>query len=142
MKIAIASQNQRKVTAHAGQCRKFWIYETNDAGVADKRLLELAVAQSFHDTAPHQPPGFDEVQVLIAQGMCEGFVQRLQRYGIEGIVTSETDPDQVIAAYLDGSLVRGVPEVHDEHHGHHHGHSHRHGHSHHHHEHHHHESTH
>jgi predicted Fe-Mo cluster-binding NifX family protein len=27
MKIAIASQNQQKVTAHAGQCRKFWIYE-------------------------------------------------------------------------------------------------------------------
>jgi len=126
MKIAIARQNQRKVSAHAGQCRKFWIYETNDAGGVDKNLLELAIAQSFHDTAPHQPPGFDDIQVLIAKGMCEGLCHRLQRYGIEGIVTPETDPDQVIVAYLDGSLVRGVPEEHDDHHDHHHGHSHHH----------------
>jgi predicted Fe-Mo cluster-binding NifX family protein len=132
MKIAIASQNQRKVSTHAGQCRKFWIYKTNEAGVTDKRLLELSAAQSFHNTAPHQPPGFDDVQVLIAQGMCEGLVHRLKRYGIEGIVTPETDPDQVINAYLDGSLVRGVPEVHDDHHEHDHGHQHHHGHSHHH----------
>jgi len=126
MKIAIASQNQRKVSAHAGQCRKFWIYETNAAGVADKNLLELPAAQSFHDIAPHQPPGFDDIQVLIAKGMCEGLFHRLQRYGIEGIVTPETDPDQAIAAYLDGSLVRGVPDVHDNHDEHHHGHSHHH----------------
>ena len=44
MKIAVTSQNRKIITGHAGKCRKFWIYETDDQTIVNKTLLELAQA--------------------------------------------------------------------------------------------------
>lgn len=64
MKIAVASQNRKTVTGHAGKCRKFWIYGIDHDSVKGKTLLELPTDQSFH--ASHgQPHPLDDVQVLI-----------------------------------------------------------------------------
>lgn len=35
--------------------------------------------------------------------------------GAEGIVTPETDPDRAVAAWLNGTLPRGLPEAHAGH---------------------------
>jgi hypothetical protein len=42
--------------------------------------------------------------------MGQGLVARLERMGIEGLITSEPDPDRAVALYLAGSLPRGEPE--------------------------------
>jgi hypothetical protein len=34
MKIAVTSQNRKTITSHAGKCRKFWVYEVEDAECA------------------------------------------------------------------------------------------------------------
>lgn len=123
MKIAVASQNRKTVTGHAGKCRKFWVYETDGAQVLDKTLLELPLDQSFH--ASHgQPHPLDDVHVLICGGMGQGLVNRLQARGIQGLITTETDPDRVIEAYLAGTLPLGELESHGEDHDHHHEHHH------------------
>ncbi len=110
MKIAVTSQNKREVTGHAGKCRKFWIYETENIG--EKILLELPKEQCFHESSPHAPHPLDDVQVLITGGMGAGLIRRLEVKGIEGIVTSEKSPDKAVAAYLDGSLERLAPHEH------------------------------
>lgn len=127
MKIAVASQNRKTVTGHAGKCRKFWVYDTDGAEVLDKTLLELPMEQSFH--ASHgQPHPLDAVHVLICGGMGSGLADRLKARGIQGLVTTETDPDGVVAAYLAGRLPLGELESHGESHDHppehHHGHHH------------------
>ena len=123
MKIALASQNKTAITEHAGHCQKFWIYETKESEIIDKKLLELSREESFHNTSPNAPHPLDEVQVLIAGGMGRGLVQRLERKGITAIITKETDLDKAVSAYLDGSLVGGEPECHEhEHEGEHHQH--------------------
>lgn len=138
MKIALSSQNKTAITEHAGHCRKFWIYETNATEILGKQLLELSPEQSFHDSSPDESHPLDDVQVLIAGGMGRGLVQRLERKGIEAIVTKETDLEKAVSAYLDGSLVREEAECHEhdgehKHEGkHHHKHRHEHGHQHHH----------
>lgn len=109
MKIAVASQNRREVTGHTGRCRRFWLYDVVDDEVAGKSLLELAMAQSFHDSSPHEPHPLDAVDVLISGGMGQGLTRRLGRMGIAGIVTTETDPDRAVARYLDGSLPVEAP---------------------------------
>ncbi|MFB2836088.1 NifB/NifX family molybdenum-iron cluster-binding protein [Floridanema evergladense] len=116
MKIALASQNKTTITQHAGHCQKFWIYETKESEIIDKKLLELSRETSFHNSSPHAPHPLDEVQVLIAGGMGRGLAQRLERKGIEAVITEETDLDKAVSAYLDGSLVRGKPECHEHEH--------------------------
>jgi predicted Fe-Mo cluster-binding NifX family protein len=116
MKIAVASQNRREITDHTGRCRKFWIYEIESGTIANKALLELAKEQSFHDSSPHDPSPFDNMQVLIARGMGTGLVRRLKNRGIEPLITTETDPDKAVEEYLKGTLVTKPAEPHE--HGH------------------------
>ena len=117
MKIAIASQNRKTVTGHAGKCRKFWIYVTDGAGVLDKTLLELPKEQSFHESHGRPHP-LDAANVLICGGMGLGLADRLKAKGIQGLVTTETDPDRAVAAYLAGRLPLGELESHAEGHAH------------------------
>ncbi len=124
MKIAVASQNRKQVTGHAGTCRKFWVYSVESGAVKDKTLLELPREQSFHDYHGAEPHPLQGVQTLITGGMGEGLARRLAGMGIEGLVTSETDPDQAVSAWLAGTLPLGQPEAHGEH-----GHDHQHDHA-------------
>lgn len=130
MKIAVASQNKTTITEHSGHCLKFWIYETKDSEIVSKNLLELSPAQSFHNTSGDEPHPLDDVKVVISGGMGRGLVQRLERKGIEAVITKETDLDKAVNAYLDGSLVRIEPECHKDEGEHKHQHQHRHQHCH------------
>lgn len=102
--IAVASQNRKEVTGHAGRCRKFWIYRIEHGQVADKSLLELPKEQSLHESAHLGAHPLDAVRVLITGGMGAGLVRRLARMGIEGVATTELDPDRAVLAYLTGTL--------------------------------------
>lgn len=115
MKIAVASQNRRSVTGHAGKCRKFWLYAIEAGAVKGKTLLELPREQSFHEHLGAEPHPLAGVQALITGGMGEGLARRLAGMGIEGLVTPETDPDLAVAAYLAGTLPVGQPEAHSGH---------------------------
>jgi predicted Fe-Mo cluster-binding NifX family protein len=114
MKIAVASQNRKIVTGHAGKCRKFWLYDIAAHAVKEKTLLELPREQSFHEYTGAEPHPLQGIQVLITGGMGAGLARRLAGMGIEGLVTTETDPDRAVAAYLAGTLPLGQPETHDE----------------------------
>ena len=100
LRIAVSSQNRKTVTEHAGKCRKFWIYEIAQGKLASKTLLELPIEQSFHAAAEDQPHPLDSSHVLLTAGIGSGLQQRLLRRGIEGVLTTETDPDRAVAAYL------------------------------------------
>jgi predicted Fe-Mo cluster-binding NifX family protein len=122
MKIAVASQNRKTVTGHAGKCRKFWIYEINGNQVLDRALLELPMEQSFHESGPGAPHPLDDVNVLISAGMGQGLKFRLKQKGIQALATPETDPDRAVAAWLVGALEELPAEAHE--HGHEHDHHH------------------
>ncbi len=100
MLIAIASQNRRTITDHTGRCRRFWLYHTEHDQVLRKEMLELTKEQTFHASPPHAAHALDDVDVLICGGMGPGLEQRLAAKGIHGLVSSETDPDRAVAAYL------------------------------------------
>jgi len=117
MKIAVASQNHRTVTGHAGRCRRFWIYTVENNEIVSKDLLELAPDEIFHGSPHNAPSPLDGTDALITGGMGEGLVRRLSLKGIRGVITSETDPDAAVAAYLDGTLPTLAP--HNHHHDHH-----------------------
>lgn len=130
MRIAVTSQNRKTITGHAGKCRKFWIYDVEADAVSHKRLLELTLEQSFHESAANQPHPLDDVNVLICGGLGQGLQYRLKQKGIQALATAETDPDRAVAAWLEGALETLPAEAHHhdhEDHGQHHGQGHRHG---------------
>jgi predicted Fe-Mo cluster-binding NifX family protein len=122
MKIAVSSQNTTQVTGHLGHCQKFWIYDVNnevaDIPASAKDLLQLNKTQSFHESSPKDPHPLDLVNVLISGSMGKGLARRLESKGIEPIITTETDPDTAVNAYLKGNL----PIISVEEHAHNHGH--------------------
>lgn len=121
MKIAVASQNRKSVTGHTGKCRKFWIYEVAARKITGKTLLELPREQTLHEHHDAESHPLAGVQVLITGGMGEGLARRLAGMGIEGLVTTESRPEQAVEAYLAGTLPLGQPETHSghDHHDHH-----------------------
>jgi predicted Fe-Mo cluster-binding NifX family protein len=127
MKIAVTSQNRRDITEHAGRCRNFWVFEVDDGIILDSSLLELPKEASFHDASPHAPHPLDGIEVLIAGGMGDGLKARLARRGIEALVTSETQPERAVRAWLEGRLPLGEPRPHE--HGANHAHAHHHDHA-------------
>jgi len=115
MKIAVTSQNRKTVTAHAGKCRKFWIYETDDKTILNKTLLELPLEQSLHESHGAGPHPLDAVDVMISGGAGQGLIRRLDNMGIQGLVTPETEPDLAVAHFLSGTLKLGQSEAHEGH---------------------------
>lgn len=109
MKIAVTSQNRKNITEHAGRCRKFWIFKIDQNRIVDKKLLELAKAQSFHESSAHETHPLDYIDVLIAGAMGQGLVNRLGRKGITALITKESDPEQAVLRYLNGSLDDQLP---------------------------------
>jgi predicted Fe-Mo cluster-binding NifX family protein len=121
MKIAVTSQDRKTVTGHAGKCRKFWIYETDDKTILNKALLELALEQSLHESHGAESHPLDGIEVLISGGAGEGLIRRLNAKGIQGIVTEETEPDSAVIHFLNGTLKQGQSECHEGHGEHHNG---------------------
>ncbi len=124
MKIAVTSQNRKTITEHAGKCRKFWVYDITQQQIAGKELLELPLAQSFHESAqtsgPQAAHPLDGITVLLAGSAGQGLKNRLAQKGIQTLVTTETDPDQAVAAWLNGTLalVQTTHECDHDHDGH------------------------
>jgi predicted Fe-Mo cluster-binding NifX family protein len=116
VKIAVTSQNRKTITEHAGRCRKFWVFNIENNRVIDKEMLELAKVQSFHESSQHAPHPIDHVDVLIAGGMGQGLMNRLESKGIKGVVTKEEDPERAVSLYLSGSLISEQAHQHDHDH--------------------------
>jgi predicted Fe-Mo cluster-binding NifX family protein len=116
MKIAVSSQNKTNVTGHLGHCQKFWIYDVDDTFIQNKQLLQLTKAESFHESSPKENHPLDVVQVLISGSMGNGLFCRLEAKDIKPIVTSETDPDTAVTAYLASSLIVKTQEERDRDH--------------------------
>lgn len=105
MQIAISSQNRKTITAHAGKCRNFWVYDIVQGRVSDKRLLVLPLEQTFHAIHHDGAAALAGVDVLITGSLGNGLYRRLQERGIQSIVTAEDDPDSAVNAFLAGELV-------------------------------------
>ncbi|PIE25027.1 MAG: nitrogen fixation protein [Planctomycetota bacterium] len=104
MKVAIASQNQRDVTGHAGRCTCFWIYSVQEGEVQGRELLEFGPGESIHDRGHEPGPGLMDCKALITQSMGPGLASRLAQRGMHAVCTEENDPEKALRAYLDGSL--------------------------------------
>ena len=105
MKIAVSSQDFRKVSGHAGQARRWLIFaaeEGRDPVVAEQ--LELPPAVVFHHFKGSGAHPLDAVSVLITRFAGDGFVTKMRKRGNEVQQTRETDARKAVVDYLAGRL--------------------------------------
>ncbi|MEG2155797.1 MAG: NifB/NifX family molybdenum-iron cluster-binding protein [Burkholderiaceae bacterium] len=120
--IALTAQNRKTITAHAGMCRNFLLFDLEGAAIGVPRLLEFEREQSLHEMQDGVAHPLDGVDVLISAGMGAGLQQKLARRGIQAFVTTELDPARAVALFARGELPTLAPGA-SESHGHHdHGH--------------------
>lgn len=113
MHIAITSQNFRTITGHAGKTRRFLIYEaTGTESARETGRLDLPKEMSLHEYRGNDHPVF-QLDAVITAGCGAGFIQRLARYGVRVVATSETDPATAAAAVAAGrDLPPAAPHEH------------------------------
>lgn len=105
MKIAVSSQDYRKVSGHAGQARRWLVFETDAKnGPVAAEQLELPPALVFHRFQGPGPHPLDAASVLITRFAGDGFVVKMRKRGIEVVQTRETDARNAAADYLAGTL--------------------------------------
>lgn len=96
MKFAIASQNFRTVTGHAGKTRRFLIMEAEpDSEPVETDRLDMPKEMAVHNFRGNDHPLFG-MDVVIVGGCGEGFVRRLGSYGVRVVVTEESDPVRAV----------------------------------------------
>lgn len=119
MKIAVASQNQKTISAHAGKTSRFFIYTVNkeDNLITGTELINLAkddiLHNRFHEsTNPWAPHPIYDVDIVITGGAGPGFVNRLATQDTKVIITSETNPEKAVKLLLAGTLPQQAAEHH------------------------------
>jgi len=115
MLIAVASQNFRTVTGHAGKTRRFLVFDAALCRAPQEiERLDLPKEQSIHEFGEQGPHPLDAVDVVIAGSAGPGFIARMEARGVRAVTTSETDPIAAIRNYLAGSLPPAAPHDHDD----------------------------
>jgi predicted Fe-Mo cluster-binding NifX family protein len=110
MLIAVASQNFRTVTGHAGKTRRFLVFDAAPGGVPQEvDRLDLPKEQSIHEFDEQGPHPLDAVNAVIAGSAGPGFITRMAARGVSAVTTAETDPVTAIQNYLAGCLAPAAP---------------------------------
>jgi predicted Fe-Mo cluster-binding NifX family protein len=103
MKIAVSSEDGVSVTGHAGQGRRWLVYEAEPGRVpGPPKCIELARDQIFHHFSGDKPHPLDGVNVIVATSAGDGFLRRMRKLGVEVVLTSEKDTAQVASGVLSG----------------------------------------
>lgn len=128
MKIAVASQNFRTVTSHAGKTRRWIVFDASDpAAPVEIDRLELPREMSLHEWQGRDGNHPLYAMYALLVGSCgAGFVQRLGAQGVRVWVPEASDPGEAVRAYLaSGEATRPLDEavatavaaaVHEHHH--------------------------
>lgn len=111
MKIAVTSQNRTSITGTRWQMPQVLGLRGGQSPGQRQTTAGTPLEQSFHESAhapdPQAPHPLDGVSLLITASAGVGLKARLRQKGMAVCVTSETDPDHAVAAWLQGTL----PEV-------------------------------
>ncbi len=105
MRIAVSSQNFRTVTGHAGQARRFFVFEA-DGQQPPKEVERLDLDANFaihgYDHGAKHP--LDSMNVLITGSAGEGFIRHMAARGVRVVATGESVPELAVAAFLSGRV--------------------------------------
>lgn len=104
MKIAIATNDYTHVAGHAGQARHWLLYDSDSAAPEPERI-HLERSQVFHHWESDGPHPLDGISVILAGSAGDGFLRRMEKRGVQVLLTGERDATRALAAVLKGEVL-------------------------------------
>jgi predicted Fe-Mo cluster-binding NifX family protein len=106
MKIAISSKDFKTISGHAGQARRWLVYDLTENAASQPlpgaQQLELKKEEVIHAFEGDGPHPLDAMDLIITASAGDGFLRRMGARGVNVARTGETDPAQAIANVLAG----------------------------------------
>ncbi len=125
MKIAIVTNDGKRVSAHFGQATHVLVVTAEDGKEVAREMRDRphhSAHDHGHDHSHGQGSFFQQVKavvsdcnVLIARGMGQPAFDKLQQSGIRPILTNEGDVETAVSAFLNGNLEQNLARVHANH---------------------------
>lgn len=110
MLVAVTSQDFATVTGHAGQARRWLLFEVGPGQwPRDPRRLELTKQQVFHHWTDQGCHPLDGIGAIITTSAGDSFLDRMRRRAVTVVLTGESDPAQAVAAWSVGLVVPPKP---------------------------------
>lgn len=119
MKIAIASDDGKNISAHFGRTKGFQIYSVNDSKIENSEYLENTFtghARGDHNEHSHNEHGgqhhghgkileaLSDCEVVISNGMGQRIYNDLMTAGKKVFITDETTTGEAVEKYLKQEL--------------------------------------
>jgi len=109
VKIAVPTKDWVAVSGHAGQARRWLVYDLTDQGAAGPlpapTRVELANEQLFHHFRDDGPHPLDGVEIVLTGSAGDGFVRHMKQRGTDVLLTGETDPALALAHIVAGEAL-------------------------------------
>ena len=103
MKIAVSSEDGVSVTGHAGQARRWLVFQAQFGREPEPpQCIELTRDQVFHHFSGGEAHPLDGVNVIVATSAGDGFLRRMRKLGVEVVLTSEKDTALAVSGVLTG----------------------------------------
>lgn len=133
MKIAIATEDNKVISAHFGRSPFFAIYEVENGKATSRGMRRNTFTGHFRKAESHEheyehelhshkkgdehahatvAEGLQDCQVVISHGMGRRAWEDLRNRGIEMIVTDETEVERALNLYLAGELKDQTEKLH------------------------------
>lgn len=129
MKIAVATEDGKTISAHFGRSPFFAIYEIADGKVINQEMRRNTFTGHFRGGVAHEDghhdhgkgdehahqtvaEGLQDCQTVISHGMGRRAWEDLCSRGIEMIVTDETEVERALNLYLAGELKDRTEKLH------------------------------
>ncbi len=115
-KIAIATNDQRRVTGHIGRCKSFMVYEINDKKIVNKELREnlftnhrMNLEHQHHGEGgghnhTHLIEGLKDCKYLISSGGGWRVVEDLKQYNITTLFSDVELIEDAVNLFINGEL--------------------------------------
>jgi predicted Fe-Mo cluster-binding NifX family protein len=119
MKIAVATNNEKNVAGHVGQCKAFLVYEVNNDKIVKVELRKNTF--THHGQPGHKPQhhggqggsghghgrlieGLKDCNTLIFKSGGWRMIENLQERNIQPVLTDERFADDAVNKYIKGEL--------------------------------------
>jgi predicted Fe-Mo cluster-binding NifX family protein len=132
MKIAVITDDGKRISQHFGQARYYLVATVEDGQIVSRELRNKLGHAHFsnephHDHSADQPHGFDpashdrhlqmaeaisDCEAVLCGGMGAGAYRSMVTRGIRPVVTDLAEIDQAVLAYAAGNLTDRVDRLH------------------------------
>ena len=106
MRIAVASRDGETVSGHIGKCPKWIIFEVTESKSDDADLditkienITLPKELIFHHYKDDRPHPLKDCAAVIGKSSGESFKKKMQKRGIDAVMTAEENPAKAAADY-------------------------------------------